>query len=108
MNFIAKKTAYDELFGSTHIEADKQLMHKLAPQHNVLKKGVFDVNKYAADLLWTLLDFASRDEIVKNRRVVIAERTGAAAQATEEDKLAADEAAAGKKKASSKSKNTPK
>lgn len=134
MNFIEKKTQHDNLLGVTHIDADKQLLARVMPNHKLLQRGTFNATVDASDILWALLEYATSDEIVANRRslaVVIAspsdeeeaaEETAALAKAAEETKAAEEAAALAKaaeetkatekdvasKKKSSKKLSTPK
>lgn len=68
MNFVEKKNLHDRLLGVTHLEADRELLSKVAPAHNVLKKGIFNPVQAASEILWALLDYCSAEEITQNRR----------------------------------------
>ncbi|WP_304709336.1 hypothetical protein [uncultured Rikenella sp.] len=82
MDFIAKKNAHDRLLGVTHLEADRELLKQKAPQHHLLKRGVFNRLQDASSILFALLDFATEEEIVRHRRTLAAVKERAAAEAT--------------------------
>lgn len=134
MDFIGKKNAHDRLLGVTHLEADRELLKQKAPQHDLLKRGIFNRMQDASSILFALLDFATEEEIVRHRRTLAAVKERAASEAdrlkdedeaqlkdeeeetarleAEEEQTKASEATAAsapvEKKSSSKSKSTPK
>ncbi|WP_425595081.1 hypothetical protein, partial [Rikenella microfusus] len=82
MDFIAKKNAHDRLLGVTHLEADRELLKQKAPQHDLLKRGIFNRRQDASSVLFALLDFATEEEIVRHRRTLATVKERAAAEAT--------------------------
>lgn len=72
MNFREKKPLHAALKGVQYLEADKALLSTKDPENKTLslKKKP---EALQADILYTLLDFATRDEIVNNRRGTIKE-----------------------------------
>ena len=82
MDFIEKKNAHDRLLGVTHLEADRELLKQKAPQHHLLKRGVFNRLQDASSILFALLDLATEEEIVRHRRTLAAVKERAAAEAT--------------------------
>ena len=96
MDFIAKKNAHDRLLGVTHLEADRELLKQKAPQHDLLKRGIFNRLQDASSILFALLDFATEEEIVRHRRTLAAVKERAASEAArlkaeEEARLKAEE-----------------
>lgn len=81
MDFIAKKNAHDRLLGVTHLEADRELLKQKAPQHDLLKRGIFNRLQDASSILFALLDFATEEEIVRYRRTLAAVKERAASEA---------------------------
>lgn len=82
MDFILKKNTHDRLLGVTHLEADRELLKQKAPQHDLLKRGIFNRQQDASSILFALLDFATEDEIVTHRRTLatVKERSTAEAE----------------------------
>ena len=80
MDFIEKKNAHDRLLGVTHLEADRELLKQKAPQHNLLKRGIFNRLQDASSILFALLDLATEEEIVRHRRTLAAVKERAAAE----------------------------
>ena len=60
------------LRGASHLEADRELLKKLAPAHDLLKKAVFRRPEFAAQLLYALLDLTSEEDIRNHRREYLA------------------------------------
>ena len=81
MDFIAKKNAHDRLLGVTHLEADRELLKQKAPQHDLLKRGIFNRLQDASSILFALLDLATEEEIVRHRRTLAAVKERAASEA---------------------------
>ena len=81
MDFIGKKNAHDRLLGVTHLEADRELLKQKAPQHDLLKRGIFNRMQDASSILFALLDFATEEEIVRHRRTLAAVKERAASEA---------------------------
>lgn len=110
MDFVKKKTAHDNLLGVTHLDADRKLLQKVAPSHKILSRGLFNPKQDAADTLWALLDFASAEEIIANRRQCVAQcdesdpaqTTAAAAELEAKEKAAAEAAASAELEAKEK------
>lgn len=92
MDFILKKNTHDRLLGVTHLEADRELLKQKAPQHDLLKRGIFNRQQDASSILFALLDFATEDEIVTHRRTLAIVKARSAAEAerlkAEEEKAA--------------------
>ena len=104
MDFIAKKNAHDRLLGVTHLEADRELLKQKAPQHDLLKRGIFNRLQDASSILFALLDFATEEEIIRHRRTLTAVKERAASEAVrlkaeEEARLKAEEEEAARLKA---------
>ena len=72
MNFVEKKNIHDRLLGVTHMDADRELLKKHSPDHKLIGKRTFNPLSDASSLLWALLDFASENEILNNRRSIVA------------------------------------
>ena len=72
MNFVEKKNIHDRLLGVTHMDADRELLRKHSPGHKLIGKRTFNPLSDASSLLWALLDFASENEILNNRRSIVA------------------------------------
>lgn len=72
MNFVEKKNIHDRLLGVTHMDADRELLKKHSPGHKLIGKRTFNPLSDASSLLWALLDFASENEILNNRRSIVA------------------------------------
>jgi hypothetical protein len=70
MSTKEKRVAYFELKGGQHFEADLALLKEKSPDNEWCKKHVFNPEKAAPEILFALLDHASKDEIVANRRKV--------------------------------------
>ena len=68
MNFREKKQSYSRLRGASHLEADRELLKKLAPEHPLLKRTVFQPAIHAGEILYALIEVASEEDIVQNRR----------------------------------------
>lgn len=81
MDFILKKNTHDRLLGVTHLEADRELLKQKAPQHDLLKRGIFNRQQDASSILFALLDFATEDEIVTHRRTLAIVKERSAAEA---------------------------
>ena len=96
MDFIAKKNAHDRLLGVTHLEADRELLKQKAPQHDLLKRGIFNRLQDASSILFALLDLATEEEIVRHRRTLAAVKERAASEAA---RLKAEEEEAARLKA---------
>ena len=92
MDFIAKKNAHDRLLGVTHLEADRELLKQKAPQHDLLKRGIFNRRQDASSILFALLDFATEEEIIRHRRTLSSSKEHTTAEAallkSEEDESA--------------------
>lgn len=88
MDFILKKNTHDRLLGVTHLEADRELLKQKAPQHDLLKRGIFNRQQDASSILFALLDFATEDEIVTHRRTLATVKDRSAAEA---ERLKAEE-----------------
>ena len=104
MDFIGKKNAHDRLLGVTHLEADRELLKQKAPQHDLLKRGIFNRLQDASSILFALLDFAPEEEIVRHRRTIAAVKERAASEAArlkaeEEARLKSEEEEAARLKA---------
>lgn len=69
MNFRERKITYEQLKGEVHLEADKALLAKLNPGHNLLTR-LLKPDRLQAEILWELLgmDAVTREMVVKNRR----------------------------------------
>jgi len=78
MNFVEKKNIHDRLLGVTHMDADRELLKKHSPGHKLIGKRTFNPLSDASSLLWALLDFASENEILNNRRSIVASGSKAA------------------------------
>lgn len=78
MNFVEKKNIHDRLLGVTHMDADRELLKKHSPDHKLIGKRTFNPLSDASSLLWALLDFASENEILNNRRSIVASGSKAA------------------------------
>lgn len=48
--------------------ADLNLLQRVAPQHPKLSVYKLNTRRYAGDILFSLLDFSTREEIILNRR----------------------------------------
>ena len=72
MNFVEKKNIHDRLLGVTHMDADRELLKMHSPDHKLIGKRTFNPLSDASSLLWALLDFASENEILNNRRSIVA------------------------------------
>ncbi len=68
MKFAEKKKAYHELQGACHLEADRELLKKKAPQSPALNFGIIRSGKLQREILWALLDVATVNEITTNRK----------------------------------------
>lgn len=65
MNDKEKLSAYNRLKNTEHVEKDLQLLKGYAPNHELV--ATVKANK-ANEVLYALLDYASYDEVVHNRR----------------------------------------
>lgn len=54
------------------MDADRELLKKHSPDHKLIGKRTFNPLSDASSLLWALLDFASENEILNNRRSIVA------------------------------------
>jgi len=70
MSSKEKRVAYFDLKGGQHFEADLALLKEKSPDNEWCKKHVFNPDKAAPEILFALLDHATKDEIVANRRKV--------------------------------------
>jgi hypothetical protein len=68
MNFKEKSKAYRELNARQNAEYDLKLLSKLIPQSKLLVKFSRNPEFYAGDILYTLLDYTTREDVVSNRR----------------------------------------
>jgi len=68
MKFKEKKTAYNELLGVSFLGKDTSLLQKLAPGTPVLNSGIINIHKKHRAILWKLLEYATADEILDNRK----------------------------------------
>lgn len=66
--FKEKNKYFNELRNSAAAEADLSLLQLAAPAHPKLKMFARNSQRYANDILYTLLDFKSKNEIRLNRR----------------------------------------
>ena len=66
--FKEKNKYFNELRNSAAAEADLSLLQLAAPAHPKLKMFARNSQRYANDILYTLLDFKPKDEIRLNRR----------------------------------------
>ena len=66
--FKEKNKYFNELRNSAAAEADLSLLQLAAPAHPKLKMFARNPQRYANDILYTLLDFKPKDEIRLNRR----------------------------------------
>lgn len=102
MKFEDKKRIHDKLLGVTHIEADRELLKKVSPGHKKLSQSQFNPRQYASELLWILLDLASAEEIIANRRSLADAKEKAAEEKAEAERKEAEEKAAAENNANSK------
>jgi len=68
MNNKEKLSSYNKLKAPQHLEKDLELLKKNDPGNHLLKNTFRPGDKYANEVLYVLLDHASHEEIVKNRR----------------------------------------
>lgn len=68
MNSKEKRIAYFDLKGGQHFKADIALLKEKSPDHVWCKKTVFNPDKAAPEILFALLEFATKEEVVANRR----------------------------------------
>ena len=70
MEFKNKHSNYFRLRGVHHLEADTKLLQQLNPDAKILRR-LFepDKAKLQGEILWTLLDLVTPEEIEKNRTV---------------------------------------
>ena len=68
MNFTEKKQAYQKMQDPAHLCCDRELLTKKSPDALVLKMGVVDQAKAQREILWTLLDVATVEEIKSYRK----------------------------------------
>jgi hypothetical protein len=70
MNFRERKIAYEDLKGTSHLDADRALLEKVDPTNPLLQKKVYKPETMALEILWELLgrDDVTRDMVVSNRR----------------------------------------
>lgn len=66
--FKEKTKYFNELRNSAAAEADLSLLQAVAPAHPKLKMFARNPQRYANDILYTLLDFKSKIDIRLNRR----------------------------------------
>lgn len=66
--FKEKAKYFNELRNPAVVEADLNLLRAVAPAHPKLKMFARNPQRYADDILYTLLDLKSREEIRLNRR----------------------------------------
>ena len=71
MKFSDKKQAYLRLQDHKYLEADRQLLQKKAPNSPALSTGVIDPGKAQREIVWALLDVATVEEIVANRKPAV-------------------------------------
>jgi chromosome segregation ATPase len=72
MDFRQRKIAYEELKGTSHLDADKALLEKVDPKNLLLQKKVYKPETMALEILWELLGRAdiTREALVSNRRAL--------------------------------------
>lgn len=68
MNSKEKRIAYFDLKDGQHFEADLALLREKDPDNEWSKKKIFNPEKAAPEILFALLDHASKEEVVANRR----------------------------------------
>ena len=68
MNPKEKRIAYFDLKGGQHFKADLALLIEKDPENDWCKKKVFNPERAAPEILFALLDVASKEEVVANRR----------------------------------------
>lgn len=68
MNSKEKRIAYFDLKGGQHFRADLALLKEKDADNDWCKKKVFNPDKAAPEILFALLDHASKEEVVANRR----------------------------------------
>lgn len=74
--FKEKNKYLNELRNSAAAEADLQLLQAAAPAHPKLKMFARNPQRYANDILYTLLDVKSKNDIRRNRREYELEKDG--------------------------------
>lgn len=75
-SFKEKKLSYGKLRGTSHLEADRELLRQLAPGHQLLKRTVFQPAMHASEILYALIEIADEETIVRNRRQHVAATSG--------------------------------
>jgi hypothetical protein len=68
MDFITKNGLYIKLQSGAHSEADSALLKEKNPKSKALNTRYFDKNREKKEILWDLIEHASEDEILDNRK----------------------------------------
>lgn len=88
MDFRQRKIAYEELKGTSHLDADRALLEKVDPKNPLLQKKVYKPETLALEILWELLGRAdvAREMVVSNRRAST-DSTSSATTATDNGEI---------------------
>ncbi len=70
MKFSEKKLAYQTMQSVEHVDADRALLQVKSPQSYALISGILDKVKAQREILWSLLDVATVEEIRENRKAL--------------------------------------
>lgn len=68
MKLIEKNAAFIRLKNGDYLEPDLRLLKKKNPEHPALKQSFFDNKRKGKEILYALLDHATEEEIILNRK----------------------------------------
>lgn len=88
MNFIEKNGLKIKLQNTSVPEADEALLKEKNPQAKPLQSSFFDNDRKKKEILWALLDVATEEEIVANRKKYQEEPSGESHEKLKKEVLA--------------------